>query len=48
MIPDEQLGGILQTILKIEKRWQSNVNVIQQMISNFSVLAEHGSGWEWC
>lgn len=47
VIPDEQLDGILQTLLKIEKRWQSNVNVIQQMISNFSVLAEHGPSRKW-
>ena len=37
-----QWSRILQTLLKVEKRWTAALPVVQQLVSNYSILAERG------
>ena len=38
---ESQWNRILQTLLKVEKRWTAALPV-QQLVSNYSILAEQG------
>ena len=39
---EPQWNRILQTLLKVEKRWTAALPVVQQLVSNYSILAEQG------
>jgi hypothetical protein len=39
---ESQWNRILQTLLKVEKRWTAALPVVQQLVSNYSILAEQG------
>ncbi|KAK8813990.1 hypothetical protein WA538_000343, partial [Blastocystis sp. DL] len=40
---ESQWNRILQTLLKVEKRWTAALPVVQQLVSNYSILAEQES-----
>ena len=39
---ESRWNRILQTLLKVEKRWTAALPVVQQLVSNYSILAEQG------
>ena len=39
---ESQWNRILQTLLKVEKRWTAALPVVQQLVSNYSILVEQG------
>ena len=40
--PEEVDATVLKTLLKIEGKWDTNPGVLQQILTNYAVLAQSG------